>query len=187
MKITLAFCTLLAVPFALMTLASGGRAEGFRDENVPMQVEEELDLSRYLGKWYEIARFPNNFEIGCEGVTAEYSALPEGRIKVVNSCHKAGLEGPVDRAEGVARVVAPGKLEVNFASWLSLLPFTWGDYWVLDVDANYEVAVIGTPKGKQGWILARSPQISAEQLTEAHSVLRRNGYDIGALEMVPQN
>ena len=115
MKIKPAFYTLVAVPFALMTLASGGRAEGFRDEDVPMQVEEELDLSRYLGTWYEIARFPNNFEIGCEGVTAEYSALPEGRIKVVNSCLKEGLDGPIDTAEGVRNTAsaAAEKLPVS--------------------------------------------------------------------------
>ncbi|MEY8800358.1 lipocalin family protein [Leisingera sp. XS_AS12] len=177
----------LAFSFAAFALPSASMAEGYRDTDVPMAVETGLDLSRYLGKWYEIARFPNDFEKGCEGVTAEYSALPEGRIKVVNTCRKGAPDGPAESAEGKARVVAPGILEVNFVPWLSFLPFTWGDYWVLDVDDDYRVAVVGTPNGKQGWILARSPEISAEQLSEAKSVLRGNGYDIRALKMVPQN
>ncbi|MBW3243893.1 lipocalin family protein [Epibacterium sp. DP7N7-1] len=185
--ITSAVRTTFAVSLAVLTVSTSAQAGGYRDTDVPLTVEEDLDLSRYLGKWYEVARFPNNFEMGCEGVTAEYSALPEDRIKVVNSCHKGGLNGPIDTAEGVARVTGPGMLEVNFVPWLRILPFTWGDYWVLNVDTEYEVAVIGTPKGKHGWILARTPEISAEQLTEAKSVLRDNGYDIGALEMVPQN
>ncbi|WOI35131.1 lipocalin family protein [Tritonibacter scottomollicae] len=179
--------TLLATACCLTVVSTAAAADGYRDTSVAMTVEEDLDLSQYLGTWYEIARFPNNFEMGCEGVTAQYSARDDDRIDVVNRCYREGLNGPLDTAEGVARVAGQGRLEVNFVSWLRLLPFTWGDYWVLDVDAEYEVAVVGTPNGKQGWILARAPEISADKLTEAKSVLRKNGYDIGALEMVPQN
>ena len=176
----------LAVPFAVLGLSTVALADGYRDTDAPMQVDTRLDPSRYLGSRYEIARFPNSFEKGCEGVTAEYSSLPDGRIKVVNTCRKGAPDGPAESAEGVARVIAPGMLEVNFVSWLRFLPFTWGDYWVLDGDADHQVAVAGTPSGKQGWILARSPEISADQLAEAKSVLRDNGYDIRALKMVPQ-
>ncbi|GAB5432941.1 lipocalin family protein [Tritonibacter mobilis] len=185
--IAVAFRSTLAATLVALTLAAPVQAAGYRDTDVAMTVQEDLDLSRYLGTWYEIARFPNRFEQGCAAVTAEYSPLPKDRIKVVNSCRKGGVTGPLETAEGVARVAGPGKLEVNFVSWLRLLPFTWGDYWVLDVDADYQVAVIGTPKGKQGWILARTPNISATELEAAKAVLRKNGYDTGALEMVPQN
>ncbi|QDI75136.1 MULTISPECIES: lipocalin family protein [Leisingera] len=175
-----------ASALVIAAAAASVRAEGYRDTNVPMTVQEDLDLTRYLGIWYEIARFPNSFEEGCEGVTATYSAREDGRISVVNRCRREGLDGPVEAAEGVARVRAPGKLEVNFVSWLSWLPLTWGDYWVLDVTEDYSVAVVGTPGGEQGWILARSPELGAEELDAAKSVLRSNGYDPEALEMVPQ-
>ncbi|UWQ48740.1 lipocalin family protein [Leisingera caerulea] len=175
-----------ASAFLIAAAAASARAEGYRNTDVPMTVQEDLDLSRYLGTWYEIARFPNRFEEGCEGVTATYSAREDARINVVNRCRREGLDGPVEAAKGVARVRAPSKLEVNFVSWLSWLPLTWGDYWVLDVAEDYSVAVVGTPSGEQGWILARSPELGAEDLAEAKAVLRRNGYDPEALEMVPQ-
>jgi apolipoprotein D and lipocalin family protein len=129
-------------------------AAGYRDTSQPIGVVTNLDLGRYLGKWYEIARFPNRFERNCAGVTAEYSLNPDDTIKVVNTCHKGAPDGPVDVAEGKATVVAPGKLEVTFVPWL---PFAKGDYWVLHVDAAYSFAVVGEPSGKTGWILARGP------------------------------
>ena len=121
------------------------------------------------------------------GVTAEYGRLEDGDISVVNTCHKGTLDGPVEQAEGVARLVAPGKLEVRFApAFLGALPFVWGDYWVLDVDEDYRVAVIGDPSGKTGWILAREPQIPADEYDRALGVLRANGYDTDAIMRVEQ-
>lgn len=170
--------------FALWPFA--GAADSYRDQSVEMEVDTSLDLTRYLGKWYEIARFPNRFETGCVGVTAEYAMRKDGRISVTNTCRKGALDGPVEQAEGVARVVAPGKLEVSFVPLLSFLPFIWGDYWVLYVDEGHDLAVIGTPKGRTGWILARAPRISEAGFARALEVLRDNGYDTGALERVAQ-
>ena len=86
----------------------------------------------------------------------------------------------------VARVAAPGRLEVTFVPFLSFLPFLWGDYWVLDVTEDYDVAVIGNPDGSTGWILARAPQIDEADFQAAAKVLRANGYDTSALKKVPQ-
>ena len=107
---------------------------------------ENLDLDRYLGKWYEIARFPNRFERGCARRDRGIRACgPTARSTVRNTCRKGSPDGPVEVAEGEASVVAPGKLEVTFVPWL---PFAKGDYWVLHVDAAYSVAVVGEPSGK---------------------------------------
>ncbi|HBS49412.1 MAG TPA: lipocalin [Rhodobacteraceae bacterium] len=184
--------TILALGAGAAVLATAmgaftARAESYRDRSVDMAVEGALDLERYAGTWYEIARFPNEFEENCAGVTAEYALMPEGGVGVTNTCRKGTLDGPVEQAEGEARVAAPGRLEVRFApEWLSFLPMVWGDYWVLAVSENYTVAVVGSPDGETGWVLAREPQIPEAEYEAALGVLRQNGYDISAIERVPQ-
>lgn len=168
----------------LVALALPASAAQYRDTSVPMAVEGALDLNRYLGKWYEIARFPNRFERGCVGVTAEYSMRSDGDVRVVNTCREGTLDGKITVADGSARVEAPGRLSVTFVPWL---PFARGDYWVLHVAPDYSMAVVGNPKGTTGWILARTPQISAKQRALAESILSINGYDISKLEGVLQN
>lgn len=170
----------LALSLALATPSS---AAEYRDRSVPMTVEGGLDLNRYLGKWYEIARFPNRFERGCVGVTAQYALRDYGDIRVLNTCRKETLDGAVTIADGTARVEAPGRLSVTFVPWL---PFARGDYWVLYVASDYSLAVVGNPKGTTGWILARTPDISASQRSTAERILSKNGYYISKLEDVLQ-
>lgn len=177
----LMFKTLCVLLFA--ALAVPVSAANYRDTSVPMAVEGALDLNRYLGKWYEIARFPNRFERGCVGVTAEYSLRADGDIRVLNTCREGTLDGKVTIADGSARVEAPGRLSVTFVPWL---PFARGAYWVLYVAPDYSLAVVGNPKGNTGWILARSPEISAKQRVLAEIILSKNGYDIRKLEDVLQ-
>ena len=93
-------------------LAAPAYAE-FRDTSKPMTVQTQLDVNRYLGKWYEIARYPNRFERDCVGVTAEYSLRKNGKINVVNTCFKEVLGGRKKTAKGRAKVEGPGKLSVN--------------------------------------------------------------------------
>jgi apolipoprotein D and lipocalin family protein len=151
------------------------------------QTVSKVDLKRYTGLWYEIAKIPNNFQDHCTGnTTAEYMLQEDGRIKVINSC--LDEDGEIDKAEGVAKVVdksTNAKLEVSFVSFLGIRPF-WGDYWIIGLDDNYEYAVVGTPDRKYGWILARKKELSKEQLNEAHAILKKNGYDINRFEMSKQ-
>lgn len=169
---------------AVLSLSfSSANADTYRDRSVPMSVVQTLDLDRYLGRWYEIARFPNRFEKGCVGVTADYSLRTDGKIRVLNSCRKNTLDGPLKQADGQATVVAPGKLSVTFVPWL---PFAKGDYWVLYLDPGYQMAVVGEPKGKTGWILARKPKISEDDFRKATAALTANGYDVSRLMMVLQ-
>ncbi len=174
--------------FALAAIATLGTtttafAERYRDRSVEITAVETLDLDRYLGKWHEIARFPNRFEEGCEGVTAEYAMRDDGKVSVLNTCREGGPSGPANSAEGEAWVVEGGKLKVTFVPWL---PFARGDYWVLWIDEAYSVVAIGNPSGKTGWILARSPKISKEQRAAAEAALTKNGYDASKLYNVAQ-
>ena len=167
----------------LLALAACGSSTVYRDQAAPMTTNGPVDLERYQGLWYEIARFPNSFEEGCVGVTAEYTLNADGTVKVLNTCRQGSLDGPVETAEGVATSVSPDndRLEVTFVPWL---PFARGDYWILQTD--YQVAVIGNPAGTTGWILARTPVLPDIDLKRGFAVLQKNGYDISQITVIEQ-
>jgi apolipoprotein D and lipocalin family protein len=143
-----------------------------------------VDLQRYAGKWYEIARFPNSFQKKClADVSAEYKPRSDGNIDVVNRCKVE--DGKTDEAIGLAKIV-PGthnaKLQVRFApAWLSWLPLVWGDYWIISLDADYSLVTVGTPSRDYLWILSRTPTISAAQYEEAVNNATRQGFDTARL------
>lgn len=142
-----------------------------------------VDLDRYAGDWFEIARFPNRFQRQCAGdVRASYTRRPDGRLDVVNRCRTA--DGQTE-ARGVARIVDAhsfARLKVRFApAWLSLLPPVWGDYWIIGLAPDYSWAVVGDPGREYLWILARTPRLGEESLAAAHAAARANGYDVARL------
>jgi len=144
----------------------------------PLPTVPALDLERYAGQWYEMARYPNSFERDCvRDVTAMYARNADGTIKVVNACRAS--DGSVQRAEGLARVATPpAKLEVRFApAWLSWLPMVWGDYWVIDLAEDYSYAVVGEPSREYLWILARDARMSDATLDRIIAKLPALGYD----------
>lgn len=138
---------------------------------------ESLDITRYAGTWHEIARLPVFFQRKCVAeITAQYTLQDDGTLGVRNSCRND--EGELESAEGVARrdPASPGRLEVRFApDWLSWLPLTWADYWVIAVDPDYQWAMVGEPGREYLWILARTPSLPAERL----AALRRQAEDMG--------
>jgi apolipoprotein D and lipocalin family protein len=146
--------------------------------DAPLPVVGALDLTRYVGTWHEIARYPNYFERMCaRDVTATYSANADGTIRVVNACRKD--DGTMTEAVGTARVVTPpAKLQVRFAAdWLAWLPFVWADYWVIDLADDYSYAVIGEPGRDYLWILARGPKMSDGVYARIVAKLPALGYD----------
>ena len=145
---------------------------------------DKVDLARYAGEWFEIARYPNRFQRSCAGdVRAIYVMRADGRVDVVNRCRTA--DGRVIEARGVARVLdkrTNAKLKVRFApSALSFLPFVWGDYWILGLAGDYSWAVVGSPNRKYLWILSRTNALDSERLTAALASARDNGFDIAQL------
>lgn len=149
-----------------------------RDASIPLEAVEAVDVDRYLGRWYEIARFPNRFEENCEGVTADYARREDGLISVVNTCREGAPDGPEKAANGRARIVdtiSNAKLEVSFFG-----PF-WGDYWIIDLAEDYSLAIVGEPEGRYLWILSRTPTIDDDVRAEALATLASLGYNIDAL------
>lgn len=146
------------------------------------QPMPRIEIPRYMGRWYEIARYPKWFERGCQAVTADYSLQKDGSVSVVNTCRKGSIDGPVKTAKAKAWSVEPGnsRFKVRFF-W----PFN-GDYWIVLADPGYQWAVVGHPKRKSLWILSRTPRL--EKDTEA-AILRdiaALGYDPAKLERVAQ-
>ncbi|HJU54257.1 MAG TPA: lipocalin family protein [Pyrinomonadaceae bacterium] len=174
----------------LLMLSAALLVRAERKEKAPLRVVPSVDLSRYAGLWYEIARLPNRFEEKCAGdVTAHYSLTEAARLKVVNRCRKKN--GEMSEAEGVARLAdkrgANTRLKVRFApSFLSFLPFVWGDYQIIELAPDYSYALVGEPSRKYLWILSRTPRMDEDtyrKLTEAAS---SQGFDVSRLVRTKQ-
>ena len=137
-----------------------------------------VDLNRYTGVWYEIAKIPNRFQKQCaRNTTATYSLNEDGTIKVINRCIQE--EGSEDKVAGKARIVdkkSKAKLEVSFVSIFGFHLF-WGDYWIIGLDENYQFAIVGSPSRNYGWILCRNKSMPVEMFEEAKQILIKQGYN----------
>ncbi len=146
-------------------------------ENPPKTVEH-VDLERYTGTWYEIAKLPNRFQKKCAfGTTANYTLMDNGSIRVINRCYKEN--GQEIDAKGQARIVdsqSNAKLQVSFVRFFWRNWF-WGDYWIIGLDDNYQWAIVGHPEREYGWILARTPQINDEIRQQIDAILTDQGYN----------
>lgn len=153
------------------------------------QTVPNVDLGRYAGKWYEIARLPNKFQSQCaSNVTADYAVRDDGDLDVVNRCKKT--DGKIEEAEGRARVADPvtnAKLDVRFApAWLAWLPNVWSPYWILDLSEDYSVAAVGDPSRDYLWILSRTPQLADSVYDDVVNRMTAQGYDTARLLKTPQ-
>ncbi len=171
--------TLLLFTAVLMFLNGGCQTENKPKMNT--ETVKELDLSRYLGTWYEIARFDHRFERGLVGATATYSMLEDGKIKVVNQGRKNVLDGKLSIAEGKAKITSEsGKLKVSFF-WIF-----YADYFILELDADYQWALIGSSSEKYLWILSRTPQLDDQTKGLILKKAEKRGYDTSKLIWVEQ-
>ncbi len=148
----------------------------------PPAVVNRVDLERYAGKWFEVARYPNRFQKDCVAdTTATYTLRKDGKIEVLNSCAKKDQK--TKTARGTAKVAdsrSNAKLKVTFF-W----PFS-GDYWIIDLDSGYRYAVVGEPNRKYLWILSRTPQLESQQYERILGTIRAAGYDPDKLIKTPQ-
>lgn len=150
----------------------------------PLETVAKVDLQRYAGAWHEIARFPHRFQKDCFRTRAVYTLREDGLIDVYNECRKSAADGPIKSVQGKARVVdeqSNAKLEVSFF-W----PF-WGDYWIIDLDPDYQWAVVGHPNRKYLWILSRQETLDGEIVSGIRLRLEQQGYDLRELLVSPLN
>ncbi len=160
---------IVLLPFIIVA----GCAEAAAQQK-PLEVVPRVDLNRYLGTWYEIATIPQRFQKDCVGVTADYTLRDDGKIDVLNTCRKKALDGELKTAKGKAWVVdkeTNAKLKVQFF-W----PFR-GDYWIIELDPDYQYAVVGHPNRKYLWILCRTPQMDERLYQDLIQRIANKGYD----------
>jgi apolipoprotein D and lipocalin family protein len=168
--ITPRFAKLLFVP--LLLLATGGCPAPNEALYPPLETVSYVDIERYAGKWYEIAKYPVVFENGCVDVTAEYTVLEDGTVRVVNTC--GSTDGGSRDIVGSATVTDPStnaKLSVSFFG-----PFG-APYWIIELDEDYQYAVVGDPSREFLWILSRTPSLDEATLSGILDRLPDRGYD----------
>ena len=149
----------------------------------PLQTVADVEISRYLGTWYEIASFPQSFQRGCTATTATYTLRRDGELDVLNRCRLGSPDGKDKVALGRARVVdraTNAKLEVSF-----FRPF-WAPYWIIDLSPDYSYAVVGHPSRDYLWILNRTPTMSDVTYQQVVARLRGRGYQTSRLARTVQ-
>ncbi len=183
--------TYLAILTLSASIFTNTAAAAAKKNLPPLETVPSVDINRYAGLWYEVARLPNWFQKKCDGdVTAEYTLLDDGDIKVVNRCgkgsgKKAGVEG---RAKRAAKDSSGAKLKVRFApAILSFLPFVWGDYWIIDLADDYSHAVVGDPGRKYLWVLSRKPAMPDDKLDGILKKAEQKGYVLDGLIRTKQS
>jgi lipocalin len=155
-----------------------------RSTNDPLETVETLDLEKYLGRWYEVARYQHPFEKTLVGATAEYTLREDGKVQVVNSGFKKTLDGKYSDVKAVAwrpDETQPGKLKVKFFGLIT------SDYLVFALDeVDYQWALVGQDSRDFLWFLSRTPQVSDELLEKMKAMASAQGYDLTDLFLVPQ-
>ncbi len=176
LKIMVTLRTVFAVLFLLVTACATV------DSVEQLPTATSVDLSRYVGKWHEIARLPMWAQQNCVRSTAEYTLLESGEIGVTNTC--ATAEGQETSIDGIATTVDPedeAKLNVVFYQWMADIvsfytPLNNGNYWILRVDPEYRHAIVATPDREYLWILARTPNLPEDTYQELVTFSQRLGF-----------
>ena len=181
--------TLLLSILGFLLIFIGASQVSAQQADQTVKTIAAVDVPRYLGTWYEIAKFPNWFQKKCVGNTkAVYTAKLDGNLRVLNSCKTAN--GETSEAEGAARQIGAKdspRLEVRFApEWLSFLPLVWGDYWVIDLDPQYQVAAVSDPRREYLWVLSRTPQLDPKVYDDLLLRLKQQQFDVRKLELTSQ-
>lgn len=157
----------------------------------PVTPVRHVDLTRYMGRWFEVARYPNRFQKDCASDTsAEYALRPDGRITVTNRCRTE--DGRLKEAVGLARwreqPPQDATLKVRFApAWLSFIPQVWGDYWILALPDDYRYVVVGEPSREYLWILSRTSTMHDADYAAAVAAAEAQGYAASRLVRTRHN
>ena len=160
------------------------------DNKTQVQTVSSVDVKRYAGKWYEIARYPSKFQKKCVGnSTTTYAMKPDGKIAVVNQC--VLKDGAIGKAEGEVKITdtaSNAKFEMSFApGFKSFLSTDWDNYWIVDLDENYQYAAVSDPKRENLWILSRTPEMKDATYQNILRRVEKLGFNPGKLTKTPQN
>ena len=146
-------------------------------------VETNFDLVRFQGRWHEIARIPRDYDADCHDTVADYRLVSLERLDLTHTCASGSAAGPQRQFRAVATVddpEVPSKLSLQIGLYA-------GSYWVLDVDDDYQHAIIGHPSRTMLWILARQPELDAATWNNALALVQKQGYGTSLLRETPQS
>ena len=152
-------------------------------QDPPLAVAPNVDLSRFQGQWFEIAKLPRTTQTDCYGTLAFYTLSSDGTLVLVNQCHVGSISGPLKSVTMTAKATdpaTPAKLSLDVGGF-------YGDYWILEVGTDYEYAVVGHPSRSYLWILSRTPSIDQTKLQSILSNVRAAQFDTSRLEYTPQS
>ena len=172
------FSALITVLVITTPLSPNAHGFGQGQPRPDLVTVPQVDLERYLGRWYEIASIPQSFQKGCTATRATYTARGDGSIDVLNECNLETIDGRLKQARGRAKVVdrqTNSKLKVTFF-W----PF-YGDYWIVDLGPNYEYAAVGAPNREYLWILSRSTTLDEATYGQILERMTEKGFDVTRL------
>ena len=175
----------LSVLLAAAVGAGAAQAQSTPHHTAPLQTVPAIDVPRYMGTWHEIAKYPNWFQKKCASSTsATYSLQADGQVQVLNRCKTAS--GEWSEALGMARQIGPAnsaRLQVRFApAWLSFIPMVWGNYWIIDLDPQYQWVVVSEPSREYLWILSRTPELHAATYQGLLGKLAAKGFDLQRIQ-----
>lgn len=179
----------LCLSFSAWVPLASAQAPSGEITPAPLEAIASLDVPRYMGTWYEVAKYPNWFQKRCiANTSATYAVQSNGMLQVLNRCQKE--DGSMSEALGAAKQVGDAtspKLEVRFApAWLSFLPFVWGNYWVIDLDPQYQLAAVSEPSRKYLWILSRTQTVEPKAYEALLQRLKQKGFNLDAIEISKQ-
>ncbi len=172
-----------SVARVVLTLAACGALAALGcGSGPPLDVASNVSLSRFQGKWYEVARLPRTTQTDCHGTTAFYTQAPDGTLNLVNQCNVGSAAGPLKTVSMTASVPdtsVPAKLALDVGGYV-------GDYWILEVGSDYEYAVVGHPSRLYLWILSRTPALDAKTMDGIVARAKGNHFDVSQLQYTPQ-
>ena len=179
----------LCFSFSVCAPLASAQSQSSEASPAPLESIASLDVPRYMGTWYEVAKYPNWFQKRCiANTSATYAVQPNGMLQVLNRCQKE--DGSITDALGEAKQVGDTnspKLKVRFApAWLSFLPFVWGNYWVIDLDPQYQLAAVSEPSRKYLWILSRTQTVEPKVYEALMQRLKQQGFNLDAIEISKQ-
>ncbi len=173
---------ILVLFFSCLSCAQGP------DLHPPVETVQFVEIERYMGKWYEIARLPQSFQRNCGATQAIYQLRNDGRVNVTNRCQNIKRPGRINEANAIARVVnsqTNAELKVSFVPILRYFNLFSGDYWILELGKGYEFAMVGSPNRKTLWILSRTPTISDSRYQELVNRAKDQGFPVEDLVKSP--
>lgn len=180
--------TIIIISLTLLTTFSRTEAQEKEEASKQLEIVDSVDIKKYSGLWYEIARIPNSFQDKCAGtVTAEYELREDGRLNVINKCEKK--DGSINKVKGIAKITdknTNAKLKVSFVNLLGINLF-WGDYWIIGLDEEYKWAIVGHPERKYGWILCRKSHMTDSTGKKINNILAKKGYNPDRFRQTNQN